>query len=122
MATTVLEQPWPAEFVRAEAPGTLSRENVILVPSAGLKAGTVLGKITLSGKYTEYNNAATTGAEIARAILLTEVLGSASDQMIAVIDALAEVESKLLVWGAGQSEADKTAGLADLATRFIKAR
>lgn len=123
MATVFTEQEWPAEFLISEANGTLSRENVTLAPqTSGLKAGTVLGKITASGKYTEYDNAASDGSEVASAILLAETVESTVDQQVAVIDIQAEVQTSLLVWKTGLSAGDKTAGLADLLTRFIKAR
>lgn len=122
MATVLTEHHWPAEFLLSEAPGSLSRENVVLLPNAALSSGSVLGKVTASGKYTHYDTDAGDGTEIAAGILLAETVASEVEQGVAIIDTLAEVSAALLVWKSGLDDADKAAGLVDLRARFIKAR
>jgi hypothetical protein len=52
----------PGEFLASEGNGTLSRDVVTLISGQNLVAGTVLGKITASGKYTIVNPGAVEGA------------------------------------------------------------
>lgn len=85
------------EFIVSEANGTRSREEVtIAAAAAALPAGQVLGKITASGLYTVYNNAAVDGTEVAAAILYAPVADSAANQKAAVIVRHAEVDESLL--------------------------
>lgn len=105
----------------------LSRENisfdtVTLISGQNLAAGTVMGKITASGKYTLHNNAASDGSEVAAAVLPVASDASGGDLAVVAITRLAEVKSDLLVWKSGISGANKTAGLAALAGHYIIAR
>lgn len=112
----------PLDFLVSEANGQLSRQQVTIDASApAMVAGTVLGRITASGKYTIYNNAAANGTEIADAILAYDVPDAAVDQIATVIDRLAEVQAAGLNWGAS-SGPDITAGTADLLAKNIKIR
>ena len=120
--STATEKRHDAAFLLHEANGDLSRENVTLLSGQNLKAGAVLGKITASGKYKEFNPDAGDGAETAAAILLIDSDASAGDKQVAVIDCLAEVLSALLLWGSGVDTGEKTTALASLRTKFVKAR
>lgn len=112
----------PLEFLSSEANGQLSREQVIIAAAApAMVAGTVLGRITASGKYTIYANGASDGTEVAAAVLAYDVADSASDQNATVIERLAEVKSSLLNWGANDGTGI-TAGTADLLAKNIKVR
>lgn len=91
------EGKYTGEFIVSEGNGSISREEVIIAAAAGaMVAGTVLGKITASGKYKEYNNANSDGTETAVAILYDNVPDSASDQKAVVIARLAEVQQSEL--------------------------
>lgn len=80
------------EFILSEGNGTISREEVtIAAAAAAMVAGTVVGKITASGKYAAYNNAAGDGTEVAAGILYTNVPDSAADQKAVIIARDAEV-------------------------------
>lgn len=105
----------PLEFMISEANGQLSREQVTIVSGAGaLKAGTVLGKISASGKYQTYDNASATAAvNAAAAILCYDVDATSADQIASVIVRQAEVHSAGLLWGTNDSTGI-TAGKADL--------
>lgn len=104
--------------------GSLSRDTVVLVSGAGaLKAGTVLGKITASGKYQAYDNGASDGSETAAAILYQDTDATSADTDAAVITRLAEVATARLVWGAGvTTQGEKDAALVDFAAVHIIAR
>ena len=55
MATVLTEGVHPIEFLLSEGQGTRSRDAIVIASGSGVvKAGTVLGKITASGKYTRY--------------------------------------------------------------------
>jgi hypothetical protein len=75
----------------------------------------VLGKITASGKYTEYSDGAADGSETAAAILYDNVDASAGDKDAVVIARYAEVSTAMLT-------ASDAAGIIDLATLGIIAR
>lgn len=108
------------EVVVSEQDGTLSREQVTIASGAGvLAAGTVLGKITASGKYSNYLNSQTNGQEVAAAVLVNAIDATSADQIATVIFRLAEVKNSALVWPAGNAAADITAGIADLAAKFV---
>ena len=80
------------EFLLSEGNGDISREQVTIAAAAGaLVPGTVLGKITASGKYVAYSNAASDGSEVAAGIVFYEVPDSASDQKVLAIVRSAEV-------------------------------
>ena len=99
-----------------------SRENIVVVAGSGLlPTGTVLGKITTSGKYGVYDNAGTGGVETAAAILAEPVDATTGDAKAAAVVRLAKIAPGGLTWKASLIAADKTAGLADLAANCIHA-
>jgi len=68
--TTLNSNPRITEFVLTEASGQRSRENIVVVQTgAAILSGTVLGKVTASGKYAPYSNAAADGTEVAAGVL-----------------------------------------------------
>jgi len=98
------------EFLLAEGNGSISRAEVTIAAAAGaLVAGTVLGKITASGKYVAYNNGASDGTEVAAGILYADVPDSASDQTGVAIVRHAEVMSSLLTGNDANGTADLAA-------------
>lgn len=122
MATTTMNPPLGAH-VCSEVNGTLSRETVTIASGEGvIKAGAVLGKITASGKYGWYDNAANDGTQAAVAVNFAEVDATSADVKAVVHVRLAEVWSDRLVWITGADSTAKTAGLADLAASYVIAR
>ncbi len=116
---TKTESLHAAAFLRSAE--CLSIDQITVVSGAGaLKAGTVLGKITASGKYKPYDNDATDGSQTAVAILYDDCDATSADQKAAAVVRLAEVIKTRLVWGAGVTlQAEKDAAYADFATVFI---
>ena len=102
--------------------GSYSRDELTIVSGQNLKANAVLGKITASGKYKEYDNGASDGSEVAAAVLLADTDASAADKQAACLTRVAEVHAGELVWKSGASQGDKDAGAADLATKLIIVR
>jgi hypothetical protein len=58
-------------WLRGEGNVTISREQVIVTVAGAvaLPSGTVLGRITATGKYVKYNNGAADGSQVAAGIL-----------------------------------------------------
>lgn len=91
--TVLTESIHPGEFLLSEANGYRSREAVTVTVSGADKwvSGTVLGKITASGKYVKYSDVAADGSQTAAAILLNELAPVAGDIAATVIVRDAEV-------------------------------
>lgn len=122
------ESQYPGEFLLSEGERTISRETVTVTVAAAtrLQPGHVLGKLSATGKYVEYDNAGTDGSESAAAILYTEADnrsgGAPADFTCAIVARLAEVRKADLKWFSGVADGDKTAAYTDLAAANIIAR
>lgn len=71
----------PLEFLLSEGEGMFSRDQATVTIAGGvaLPSGTVLGKITASGKYVAHNTGASDGSQNAAAVLGTELAGVNGD-------------------------------------------
>lgn len=97
--TVFTEHVHTAEWLISEAEGKFSRDVVtVTVPSQTvMRSGTVLGKITASGKYIPALNAASDGSQVAVAILYNELPAQAAgDVKATVIVRQAEVFGAML--------------------------
>lgn len=103
-----------ADFVLSLANGTLSLENAILASGHNAQAGTVLGKVTASGKYVPVAPAAADGSETAAAILYGHADATSADQACVVVARQAEVKADGLIWPAGITTPQKTAAIGEL--------
>lgn len=96
---------YTGEFLLSEANGSISRDEIVVASGAGdLAAGTVLGKITASGKYTVYDAAVdpADGSETAVGVLYAPVDATSADAAGVMIARHAEViEVKLTGIDAG---------------------
>ncbi len=111
------------EFVLSEANGTLSRESIVIASGSGvLSPGTVVGKVTASGKYVPYVNTNSNGSEVAAGVIYEKVDATSADQDVVAYVREAEVASSKLVWAAGNDAAAIAAGVADLLTKTIIVR
>ena len=118
------ESARPADFLVAEAPGTISRDTVTVTVPANttFAAGRVLGQLTATGKYVAYDDGNSDGSEDAAAVLygpLVNDTGAPVDQKGVIVNFAAEIRKADLVWEVG---VDKTKAYADLAARGVKAR
>lgn len=102
------------EFILAEANGTISREEVTILSGQVLAAGTVVGKVTASGKYIAYDDDNVDGSEVAAGILYAAVDAAGADKKGVIIARHAEVVDALLTWASTNDAGDKTAGKVDL--------
>jgi hypothetical protein len=121
MPNVKTEGVYGAEFLLSNEE-TLSLDKGVLISGQNLNVGTVLGKITASGKYTLHNNAASDGSEVAAAILYNTTDASAGDTACTVLTRLAEVAEAKLIFKSGISAANKAAAIAALATQHIITR
>ena len=109
--TVLNEGLHPGEFLMTEANGQRSRENIVIASGAGVIApGTVLGKVTASGKYLASAVGATDGSETPAAINIYGADASAADAEVSAIIRDAEVNGNRLVYHADRDDpAEKTA-------------
>lgn len=105
----------------------ISRERVTVLAGAGadrvLEMGTVIAKVTASGKFVQLNPAGADGSQTAWGILAEKV--TAPDGVDAKGIALARlvaVRSAKVIWPAGISDANKAAALAALEAKMIVTR
>ena len=83
--TTLVEGKHPGGFLVWEAFRDYTRET-ITVAAGTLEPGTVLGKITASGKYAAHDPAAVDGTETAVAVLWGKADASGGDAPAVVVD------------------------------------
>ena len=109
------------EFLLSEANGERSRD-VVVITGGDYKAGTVLAKVTASGKYTEHDPGGAGGIENAVAVLGYDVDAAAADHTGVVFVRDCEVSDEVLVLITGISAGDRTDAIDSLATAGIIAR
>ena len=118
------EGQYTGEFILAESPGTISRDQVTVTVAAATKLvpGQVLGKLSATGKHVPFDDTATDGSEEAAGVLYGELDnsagGSPADFDAAIVNFAAEVRADDLEWGS----ADDTVGTPQLAALGVKAR
>jgi hypothetical protein len=121
--TTYTEGYRASEIILSEAPGTLSRETVAIASGAGvITAGLVLGKVTASGKYAPYDDDNDDGTQTAVCIALESVDATSAEKTCAALFRLAEFKADILQWASTNDAGDKTAGLDDLAAKYLIGR
>jgi hypothetical protein len=125
--TTLTMSPTQGDVLKYELNPNYSRETVTLKSGTSYKIGSVLGKITASGKYRLSPAAAVTGdegAETAVAVLIAAVDATAADKPgIVVARGPAIVSKAALVFDASIDQpAEKTAKHAQLAAAGLVPR
>lgn len=120
---TFTEGQRPYEFLLSEGNGTISRANITVKSGSGvMKAGTVLGKITATGKYEGYDDGNAGGSNAAAAILVDTIDATSADVAATAILRLAEVKYDALQWIDANDATSKTAAVTALAALNIIAR
>jgi hypothetical protein len=98
-----------------EGENQYSRQDITVVSGQNLAAGTVLGVITASGKYTAYDNDAVDGSAVAAGVLYAAVNATSADTAGVAIVRHAVVAKEGLIWGAGvTTQGEKDAAYVDL--------
>lgn len=119
--TTKTETNHDAEFLLGSEEN-ISLEKVTLITGQNLLAGTVLGKITASGKYTQHSTGAADGSQSALAILRSDCDATSIDKPCVVVARLAEVTDTKLIYMTGITAPNKTAAIAALLAQNIIVR
>lgn len=122
--TVLVETRHPGEFILSEANGQRSRETITIASGAGaIAAGTVLGKVTASGKYIASAVGASDGSEVPAAINIYGADASSADAVVSAIARDAEVNGKCLTWHADRDQpAERAAANAALANLGVIVR
>jgi hypothetical protein len=122
--TTLTEGRHPGGFLVWEVLRDYTRETITLASGAGkLETGTVLGKITSGGKFTQLAPAASNGSQTAAGILWGPADASAADApAVVVLRGPAIVNRNELVWPTGATEPQITAATAALTALGILLR
>lgn len=110
-------------FIKSEGNGDISRETIVVVSGSGkCLAGTVMGKVTATGKYKPYDNDNTDGSQTAAAILIYDVDATSADVTTISIVRLAEVFTSRLVWASTVAGGEKAPAYVELATALVFVR
>lgn len=117
--TVLTETTHAGGFLVSAANKTRSCDVVIIASGENLSAGTVLGKITSSGKYVELAPGASDGSENAAAILWDHVDATGGDQRGTAVVRDAEVNLDEAVWPDGITDQQKATAETKLAALGI---
>ena len=99
-----------AEHVMEELGVNYSRETVTVVSGAGvILPGTVLGKITASGKYKPATATGSDGAQVASVVAIYGCDATSADAAVVVSARATTVNGKLITYGATIDDATKKA-------------
>jgi hypothetical protein len=86
-------------------PHIITAGATIVAKAGALKRGTVLGKITASGKYTIANSANTDGSQTGSAILINDVDASGSSDVTAEVYVSGMFNADKLIFGGSDTRA-----------------
>lgn len=101
-------------FMVSEAEGFRSRETITIASGQNLVAGAVLGRITASGLYKEYNPGSSDGSQTVAGLLWDDTDATAANTKAAGIVRDCEVNQGELTWFSGASAGQITTGIAGL--------
>lgn len=116
------EGRYPGEWLLWEEDNFYSREKVTVAAGSKLDTGTVLGRVTDTGKVVQLDPAGEDGSESAYGILFSAVDASDADAEGVAIVRHAIVDPNRLVWPSNITQAQKNAALSALAEKGIIAR
>lgn len=115
--TTFTETAHAGEYILHEVNRFMSRQKITVVSGAGvLVAGTVLGKITASGKFTQLDQDAVDGSEVAAGVLYDGVDATSADVDAVMTGGYAAVDDKHLTFPGDIDPGEKTTAIAQLKT------
>lgn len=112
------------EWLKHEHDTELHRKAITVASGAGqLLTGSVLGKVTASGKYVLWDPAANDGSQNFAGFLLNIVDATASDQQATAVLGFCVINAGALTWKAGVTDAQKATLLAAIeASAFVQSR
>ncbi|GAA5110857.1 head decoration protein [Bartonella jaculi] len=89
----------------------MSNEEVIFASGAFVEAGTVMGKVTATEKYTPLNPAATDGSQTPAGISFATVDATGADQRAVITARLCTVKASELLWPDAITDEQKNAAI-----------
>ncbi|PIT68284.1 head decoration protein [Bartonella tribocorum] len=92
----------------------MSNEEVVFASGAFIEAGTIMGKITASKKYTPLNPAASDGSQIPAGISFATVDATEADQRAMMTARLCTVKASELLWPDAITDEQKSAAIQSL--------
>ena len=110
------------DLLKYEAPNLFSREGITVGAGANLTLGTVLGRVTASGKYVILAPAASDGSQTAAAVLLGDAAAASADAKGLILARHGIVADHALVWPGGITNAQKTTAIGQLEVKGILVR
>lgn len=122
--STLTEGSYLSDWLREERENSFSRDAIVLLAGSGeMVTGTVLGKITASGKFVPLDLDASDGSQAAAGILVSGVTAeSGVDADGAAIVRDAGINTDGLTWPTGATAEEKAAALVSLLALGIVAR
>lgn len=112
-----------SDVVKDEGKNRFSRDDDVLASGSGVViTGTVLGRVTASGKFKPLAPGASDGTQIAAAIILQRADATSTDKIVVNLKRRAQVVLQALIWPAGISDTQKSTALAQLEALGIIAR
>ncbi len=121
MATEVMG-PTVGDVIYWEEENRYSRDEITVASGQNLTLGAVLGKLTATGEYAEFDPVAGDGSEIASAILIADCDASSASALSVAIVREAIIAPDKLVWKTGLGDAEKQAALDNLKSLGIVPR
>lgn len=122
MPTEIKEGRYAGEYIVSRSNGSRSFEQVTLAAGPALPAGTVLGRVTATGKFTALDLAAVDGSAAAAGILYANVAESAGDRRAVAELRDMEANAHALEWPEGATAEQKAVAIAELETIGIIVR
>lgn len=122
MGLIATERNRTGDWLRWEEDNFYSRERVTVTSGQKLVDGTVVGKITSTGKVTMLDPSATDGSEVAYGILVGDCDASDADTEGVCIVRHAIITTDTLTWPDGITEEEKNTALGQLANNGIIVR
>ncbi|MBN9033736.1 MAG: hypothetical protein BGO05_07310 [Rhizobiales bacterium 63-7] len=112
-----------SDVVKDEGKNRFSRDEDVLASGSGVVViGTVLGRVTTTGKFKPLAPAASDGTQTAAAIILQNADATSADKIVVNLKRRAQVVLQALVWPVGINATQRAAALASLEAQGIVAR
>lgn len=119
---TLTEGKYAGEFICSEANGRRSREEVTVASGQNVKVAHILGKVTASGEYIEWNPANVDGSQTVAGISHSAVDATGGAKKAVIIARDAELNEKELEYFAAATAGNKDTAKAQLANLGIIVR
>lgn len=113
--TPLVEQWHDGGFLVSQPNGHRHVDQGVLIAGAKVLAGTIVGKITASGKFVTCISTASDGSQVPAGILFGTKDATAADKPCLVVRRDCEVNTSELIWDASFNAGAITTGLATLA-------